>query len=195
VNGDVFHSKYKDFQLSSLFNGLPLTQNAASGRSYGAELEVTARLSGFGFTAGLGYLKAEFASDTTIVNTLTNLPQLVHEGDKLPFAPGLTLNAGLDYSYPMALGTLVPRIQWSRVSEQLATPFVSSASIVPAHQTADARLTFNADGGWLVEGYVSNFTDSTYIAAQLQNSSSATGGILYGAPRQYGLRFAVNFGK
>ena len=38
-----------------------------------------------------------------------------------------------------------------------------------------------------------NFTDETYIASQSQNSSSADGGIIYGAPRQYGVRARVDF--
>jgi iron complex outermembrane receptor protein len=42
VNGDVFYSDYTDIQLSSLFNGLPLTQNAASGEAYGASWRLPA---------------------------------------------------------------------------------------------------------------------------------------------------------
>jgi iron complex outermembrane receptor protein len=33
INGDVFYSQYRDIQLSSLLGGLPVTQNAAAGRS------------------------------------------------------------------------------------------------------------------------------------------------------------------
>ena len=40
-----------------------------------------------------------------------------------------------------------------------------------------------------------NLTDETYIASQIQNTTSATGGIVYGAPLQYGLRAKVNFGR
>jgi iron complex outermembrane receptor protein len=61
INGDVFYSDYKDIQLSSLYNGLPLTQNAASGEAWGAELEVTGRFGGFGVNAGIGWLDATFA--------------------------------------------------------------------------------------------------------------------------------------
>ena len=39
-----------------------------------------------------------------------------------------------------------------------------------------------------MEAFANNATDRTYIAAQIQNSTSATGGIIYGAPRQYGVR-------
>ncbi len=98
LNGAVFYSDYEDIQLSSLFNDLPLQQNAASGESYGAEIEVTGRFGGFGVDAGLGWLQGEFAEDTTIVNTTTNRPQLVSEGDTLPYSPDLTINVGIDYT-------------------------------------------------------------------------------------------------
>lgn len=196
VNGDVFYSDYTDIQLSSLFNGLPLTQNAASGEAYGAELEVQGQFGGLGFNVGVGYLNAEFARDTTIVNTVTNLPQLVRQGDDLPFSPDLTANAGIQYDFFFGSDVrLTPRIQWSHVGEQLATPFPSVASIVPARDVFDARLSFAPSDHWRVEAFVSNFTDKTYIAAQVQNSSSADGGIIYGAPRQYGLRVIGSFGN
>jgi iron complex outermembrane receptor protein len=195
VNADVFHSDYKDIQLSSLYNGLPLTQNAASGESWGAEFEVTGRFGGFGFNAGLGYLNAEFARDTTIVNTLTNLAQTVHKGDRLPYAPEVTFNAGIDYTGAVNGGTLTPRLQWAHVGEQLSTPFPNVATLVPSRDVLDARLTFNASGGWLIEAFVNNLADERYIASQIQNATSASGGIVYGAPRVFGVRAAVKIGK
>jgi iron complex outermembrane receptor protein len=195
VNGDVFYSDYTDIQLSSLFNGLPLTQNAASGEAYGAELEVTGQFGSLGINVGASYLNAEFARDTTIVNTITNQPQLVHKGDDLPFSPQLTANAGIEYLFRFGTMRLTPRLQWSHVDEQLATPFRGPASIVPARDVFDARLTFEPNDTWRVEAFVTNFTDKTYIASQVQNSSSADGGIIYGPPRQYGARVIARFGN
>ena len=43
-------------------------------------------------------------------------------------------------------------------------------------------------GRWLVEGFVMNVTDDTYVASQIFNASSNDGGTIYGAPRQYGVR-------
>ncbi len=195
VNGAVFWSDYQDIQFSSLFNALPLTQNAASGEAKGAELEVTGRFGPLGLTAGLGWLDAQFAEDALIVNTVTNQQQLVASGADLPFSPGLTANAGIDYEIPLgANGRLIPRVQWSHLGEQLATPFPSVASIVPSRDLIDLRLTYANDAGWQVEAFANNATDRTYIAAQIQNSTSATGGIIYGAPRQYGLRVKADFG-
>ena len=44
-----------------------------------------------------------------------------------------------------------------------------------------------------LEAFATNIFDETYIAAQVQDASSATGGIIYGAPRQFGVRIKVDF--
>jgi len=193
LNGSFFYSDYKDIQFSSLFNALPLTQNAASGKAVGAELELTGRFGAWGWNAGLGYLDAEFATAASIVNTVTNTQQTVPKGATLPFSPEFTLNAGVDYAIALGGGTLRPRVQWSHVGSQLATPFPSAVTVVPARSLLDLRLSYER-GNWLVEAFANNATDKTYIASQIQNSTSATGGIIYGAPRQYGLRARFNFG-
>jgi iron complex outermembrane receptor protein len=193
LNGSVFYSDYKDIQFSSLFNALPLTQNAASGKSAGAELELTGRFGGWGLNAGLGYLDAQFARAASIVNTVTNAQQTVPKGADLPFSPEFTVNAGIDYGFAMGEGRLTPRVQWSYVGRQIATPFPSAVTIVPSRNLVDLRLTYQR-GNWQVEAFANNATDKTYISSQIQNSTSATGGIIYGAPRQYGLRAKFDFG-
>jgi iron complex outermembrane recepter protein len=194
LNSAVFYSDYKDIQLSSLYNGLPLTQNAASGEAWGAELELLGRFGGFGFNAGVGWLDATFAEPASIVNTSTNTQQIVPAGASLVFSPEWTISAGVEYVFPVGKGTLIPRLQWSHVDEQLATPFPSASTIVPSRSLWDARLTWDSGGMWMVEAFATNFADETYIASQIQNSTSATGGIIYGAPLQFGARVRLNFG-
>lgn len=203
VNGDVFYSDYQDIQLSSLIGALPVTQNAASGKSYGAELEITGQFGGLGFNLGGGYLHARFDGNTCITDTNspgtdpgcpTNL-RLVPDGRVLPFAPKWTINGGAQYE--IALNdddmSLTPRVQWSHLSSQVATPFPSFNTIVPERDVFDARLTLQINRMYKLEGYINNFTNKTYIASQIQNSSSADGGSIYGAPRTYGFRAVVKF--
>lgn len=201
VNGDVFYSDYQDIQFSSLLDTLPLTQNAASGKAYGGELEVTGQFGGFGINAGVGYLKAKFAEDTCITDTNqsgtdagcpTNL-RFVPKGRVLPFSPEWTINAGAQYDFEVGTVTVTPRVQWSHLSQQVATPFPSANTIVPGRDVFDARLTVDFDGAYKLEGFVNNFTNKTYIASQIQNSSSADGGSIYGAPRTYGIRAVAKF--
>ena len=153
-----------------------------------------AALGGFGVNVGIGWLDAEFAEDASIVNTSTNLQQLVPKGSDLVFSPEWTLSAGIDYTFVLGNGRLVPRLQWGHIAEQLATPFPSVATTVPSRSLWDARLTWE-QGNWAVEAFMTNISDKTYIASQIPNSTSATGGIVYGAPQQYGARVKFNFGN
>ena len=210
VNGDIFYSDYRSIQLSSLLNGLPVTQNAARGRSYGGELEVTGQFGQFGFNFGGGYLHGRFANDSCINDTnnpagqralcpsasATQADSRVSDGDRLPFAPSWTLNGGVQYEMRVSDGlTLTPRLQWSHLSSQVATPFPSAFTIVPGRDLFDARLTADIGRRFRLEAYVMNLGNKTYIASQIQDSSSATGGVIYGAPRTYGLRATVRFGS
>ncbi len=193
VNGSLFYSDYRDIQLASLANGLPLTQNAARGRSWGGELEVTAQFGGFSLNAGGGYLNAEFARDALLQNTVTNQNEMVRKGDVLPYSPKLTVNAGVQYAIPVGDRTLTPRLQWSHISTSYVTPFPGDQTVVPARDIVDARLTFDLNDSLRLEAFANNIFDKTYIANQLQNSSTADGGIVYGAPRQYGGRLTYRF--
>lgn len=204
LNGGVFSSDYQDIQLASLRAGLPTTQNAASGEAVGAELEMIGVLGDFEFNAGIGWLDASFSEDVCLNDT--NSPpsvtdpgcptgnRLVQGGSVLPFSPELTLNAGVEYDLVVGDGmVLTPRLQYSHVSEQLATPFDSFNTRVPARDLWDFRLTYRPTDSLTLEGFVQNITDEVYIASQIQNSSSADGGIIYGAPRMIGLRARIAF--
>ena len=203
LNGSVFISDYKDIQLASLVGGLPVTQNALAGEAKGAELEATAQFGGLSANLGLGYLDAKFSnsaciSDTNAPGTDTGCPtnlRFVPEGRTLPFSPKWTVNAGVQYSVEMDGFTITPRFQWSHLAKQYATPFPSANTLVPSRDVFDARLTFDIDDAYKVELFANNLFDKTYIATQIQNSSSADGGIIYGAPRTFGLRVKVGFGE
>lgn len=208
INGDIFYSDYKDIQLNSLYLGNPLVQNAASGESWGAELEIVGQFNGLSFSFGAGYLNAKFADDVCINNTnaprgtpvlcldgstATTADEFVPKGRVLPLSPEWTLNAGIQYDFEFQnTWTLTPRLQWSYISEQNATPFPSIYTEVPGRHLLDARLTLDM-GNYRIEAYGSNLTNELYIASQIQDTSSATGGFIYGAPRQYGLRGTVKF--
>jgi iron complex outermembrane receptor protein len=202
LNGAVFMSDYEDIQLSSLVGGLPVTQNALGGKALGGELEATAQFGGFQANAGVGYLDAEFSnsaciSDTNLPGTDAGCPtnlRFVPEGATLPFSPKWTVNAGAQYTFAFGEVEVTPRVQWSHLTSQLATPFPSANTIVPGRDLFDARVTFDLTSRYKFEVFANNVFDKTYIASQIQNSSSADGGIIYGAPRTIGLRVKVEFG-
>ncbi len=203
VNADVFYSDYKDIQLQSTIT-LPLTQNAAKGKAYGAEFEGFMDLGAFTGNIGVSYLNATFAQNACITNSglgtkastdpCPGTNQLVPEGRVLPFSPKWTINAGVQYEIALDGGRkLTPRLQWAHLAEQVATPFPGADTLVPERDIFDARLSLQVNKAWLVEGYVNNLSNKTYIASQVQNATSATGGIIYGAPRTFGVRANVKF--
>jgi iron complex outermembrane recepter protein len=199
VNAAVFYSDYDGIQLSSLTAIgtppalLPNTLNAAPAEIYGAELEVTGRWNALAFNLGISSLHSEFTKDASLTDSQTNTNRLVPKGSKVPFAPDLTANAGVQYDVHAGTWTLTPRVQLSYSDEQLSTPFAYPATTVPSRAVTDVRFTAAPNDKLHLEAFVTNVLDRTYIAAQVQDASSATGGILYGAPRQYGVRAKYDF--
>ncbi|HET7811715.1 MAG TPA: TonB-dependent receptor [Steroidobacteraceae bacterium] len=197
LNGAIYYSDYDGIQLSSLTavgpTLLPNTQNAAPAEIYGAELELTGRFDALEFNLGLSTLHAEFTEDAMITDSQTNTNRLVPEGSPIPFAPEFTATAGLQYDFKAGSWTLTPRVQVSYLDEQLSTPFSYPATTVPSRTVADLRVIMLPRDNVRLEAFATNVFDETYIAAQVQDASSATGGMIYGAPRQFGVRLRVDF--
>ncbi len=194
VNGAVFYSDYDGIQLSSLTPAgdpptlLPNTLNAAPAEIYGAELEMTGQFGNLGFNLGASVLDGEFTEDAMLTDSQTNTNRLVPAGSTVPFAPKLTTTAGLQYDLLLGTWRVTPRLQYSYVGSQLSTPFRYTATRVPSRSLWDLRVTMAPSEKVRLEAFATNLFDKTYIAAQVQDASSASGGIIYGAPRQLGVR-------
>jgi iron complex outermembrane receptor protein len=199
LNGDVFYSKYKGIQLGSLTAVgtppvlLPNTLNAAPAKIIGAELELTGRFGALGFNLGLSALDSKFTEDALLTDSQTNTNRVVPDGSSVPFAPDLTATAGIEYTFHLGTSTLTPRVQASYIDEQLSTPFRYTETVVPSHTVTDVRVTWAPNDRLHLEAFMSNALDKEYIAAQVQDASSAQGGHIYGAPRQYGIRAKFEF--
>ena len=199
MNGAIFYSDYEGIQLSSLTAVgtppalLPNTLNAAPAEIYGAELELTGRFGATEFNLGVSSLHSEFTEDALLTDSQTNTNRLVPEGSRVPFAPEITATAGIQCDFRLGSWTLTPRVQVSYMDEQLSTPFPYAETTVPSRTVTDLRLTAIASDNLRLEAFATNIFDETYIAAQVQNASSATGGIIYGAPRQIGVRAKFDF--
>ena len=197
LNGAVYSSQYKNIQLGSVQGSpaAPIILNVPNSEIFGAELEATGILGPLQYNFGIAYLDGELRSAATLSdNTVTpSVLVVVPAGEDLPFAPHWTFTAGVQFTFNAWNGTITPRIQWVYIADQFATPFHQSAAQqlvtrVPSRNVFDLRVTWEPSEYWRVEGFATNLLDETYIASQVQNSSSADGGIIYGAPRQIGVR-------
>lgn len=196
-NGNVFYSDYTDIQFASLLAlfgpPLPVTQNAASAEIYGAEIELTGQYDSLGFNIGLGYLEGSFAEDVTLNDTNGGGNALVSSGDELPFTPNLTFNAGIQYDFFAGETRITPRAQFAFVDDQIATPFPHPFTEVESRKILDLKLIVKPNDAFMIEGFITNALDEEYVVSQIQNSSSADGGAIYGAPRQFGVRAKYDF--
>jgi len=208
INADVFFSQYKDIQVSALapISGsatAPATVNGPQADIYGGELELLGQFGSLGFNLGVSLLHTETTEAQVLTNSsvLPGQDRLVPEGTDLPFSPPVTISAGVEYALNVGNGVLTPRLQASYLDTQWATFFQNDApgfsaerlAKVPSRTVVDLRLTYAPMKQLQLEAFVNNVLDETYIAVQVQEASSASGGYLYGAPRQIGGRIKYSF--
>jgi iron complex outermembrane receptor protein len=198
---------------------LPYTQNAAEGAARGFELEMQAAFGSLELNMGVAYLDAEFSKAVQlnlservdpriplaqlppghVSNSVRNRLVTVDDGQVLPFSPEVTGNIGVQYNFKIGNGKLTPRVQYSYLDKQFATPFKASdyqygdLTTVPSRSIIDLRVTYEPVDTLRFEAFATNILDETYIAAQVQDSTTAFGGIQYGAPRQVGIRGVFKF--
>jgi iron complex outermembrane receptor protein len=213
INADVFYSKYKDIQVAALVAisptaTAPATVNGPEADIYGGELELLGQFGALGFNLGVSVLHTETTESQILTNSaiVPSQEKPVPEGTELPFSPPVSLSAGIEYGLKVGNGTLTPRLQASYIDSQWATFFQTPyqptpttsfnpdvLTKVPSHTVVDFRLTYVPIKQLQLEAFVSNLLDETYIAVQVQEASSASGGYLYGAPRQIGGRIKYSF--
>lgn len=197
LNGAVFYSEYDGIQLSALTavgpTLLPNTLNAAPAEILGAELELQGQFGALGFNLGVSVLDSEFTEDAMLTDSQTNTNRLVPKGSPVPFAPEMMVTAGVEYTFLTGSMSVTPRLQLSYMDEQLSTPFRYDATVVPSRTIADARVTLQPTDALRIEAFVTNLFDKEYVAAQVQDASSAQGGMIFGPPRQYGVRLRYDF--
>lgn len=144
---------------------------------------------GFGTGAG-GFLAlpgcpAGVATNSTCFQYAPYIVSL--KGEETPYSPRITANVTVQYAFRFGAATLQPRLQFSHTDKQYANLFEQDAYYeIDAHDLLNAYLDF-IDGEWQTTAYVTNLTNETY---ELSNTGGA---VLYGAPRQYGVKFTRNF--
>ncbi len=206
LNSAVFYSDHQNLQAQATtgFPPLPKVENTGAARTYGVEVEAMLNVGGFSGNVGVTWLDSQYSESSCIDNSIpvdfsdpscAGRTQLVQVGFPRPYAPDWTVNAGLQYEFLLSDEmSLTPRVQLSHKSSQTTQPFPTLIySTLPARTVIDARLTWAINDAISIDAFVNNLTDETYIAAQLQTTTSADGGYVYGAPRTYGVRFIGEF--
>ncbi|MEP7246969.1 MAG: TonB-dependent receptor [Gammaproteobacteria bacterium] len=211
----AFYNDYSGFQFDVLepATGQAGIRNVGNGTIRGAEAQVQARFGGFGMDGGFAYVDSQI-DGLTFVNTRTlplgNLgpqcpagvpssPPLCYgyapfvqttAGGPSLYSPKWTYNAGAEYRFPLgAAMRLTPRVNYaytgSRFSYLAYSPVTDR---IAGYGLWSALLTLNRDN-WSVQAYGTNLANETYVSGQ----ASASLNEFYGAPREYGVRFNLDF--
>jgi len=193
ANAAAFYYDYTDQQVFQLVNTTNITTNAASTRIYGAEADITARLTDeFTVNVGLAWLDAKYRNYTNVVinppaggpgclcgNVAVNGVDL--SGTTPPYAPKFSFTVDAAYTKELPIGT----VGLSATVYYTSSFFQSPVTQQGRYATLAMRGSFQpTDSNFTFYAYGRNITNTLYILA-LQNQPVATT-LSYAAPATYG---------
>lgn len=212
LSGAVFYYDYKDLQVGFVnANSIVETINAASARNYGAELELSGRVTeALKLNAFASYLNAKFKSFCTgYYGAAAPRPGISYpacptdaalvslKGNRLPNAPELSFGAGFDYRIALASGSSITvggDVSWQ--DKVYFTEFNNIDAEQKSYAMVNANITYrSADDRWSLGAWVKNLGD-VYAVANNIVTAPLYGNVRVGSltpPRTYGVTAGVNF--
>jgi iron complex outermembrane receptor protein len=195
VNASAFYYKYRDQQFLIAQGSFSSQEVNADMRSYGLELEATARpTDNLTLTAGLGLLDAKYTRgelpDAANGNVLTSIA-----GKRAIEAPRSTLNLAADYTVPVGPSMSIDaHMDAVHVTREYFTPFNSAASSSPPFWEANARVAFRDDRRhYEFALWIKNLNQNTAATGVVVNVTSAERFTTIPYPRRYGAEFTYHF--
>ena len=190
---------WTDMQVSARTSGtgsvFGLISNVGSARIWGAEAELSARITPeLTFNGNLGFTDAKLAEDQVSDIVVAS----GRKGDRLVAVPRWTAGASLEYVKPVGETIdLMARVDFAHVGNSFST--LSKTDIYqrenPAYQMVNARIgLMGNENEWGVALFVNNLFDT--VAINGIGSSSNTGGfttVNSSPPRTIGLNLSRRF--
>jgi len=185
INADVYYIKWKGIQqVVPLSCGYLLEANAGEARSYGPEVEVTARLApGLTFSVNGAYTNAEINAPAPFSGASPGQPLLN--------IPKYTTSVSLMYDINLPADLkLTPRVTESLVGPQWDVAYAEEQ--LPSYAITDMRLAISR-GRWAATAFASNLTNKMAILTInntnfIENMPAITRATV-NQPRTIGLQF------
>jgi iron complex outermembrane receptor protein len=206
-NNSAYYEDFKDFQFSAPVtladgNHSLATSNAKGATVYGAESELTARITkddtvqlGLAYThTKLGFLMAgsnDYALPVCPIDSTIKCLNVT--GNRLPHSPTGSLQLGYEHTFRFADGgKLQPRVNFHYESASYLSVFnLGPGDTQKAYSRTDLGLRYQAAKDWWVDAYVQNVEDGR-IKTNAQNSFG-TWQSQYMAPRTFGVNIGYDF--
>ncbi len=189
VNAAAFYTDYKDLQVSALVGAAFQIRNAAAAKIKGFELEVTAKpIRAIELNFGAGYTDATY-DDFPGCAPATNCA-----GNRLPFVPKLSLNAGAQANVPVAGGELTLRgdLSWR------SSIYYEAANVpdgrLPGYMLVNGRVAYSfANDRFTVALFGRNLFDKRYRDFSFYLAPFDQRMVRWAVPRTYGLELSTRF--
>lgn len=185
----LFHNSYRDYLAgltNTIVNGVVVTDavltNAGRAQTYGGDLELTAKISArteLALSAEL--LRSRFSAFANPSGAAaTN-----YVGNRLPYAPNLSLGGNLSHVQPLDGGTA---ITWHASLQYIGRQYLdvanSPAMTVQPQTYVNAGASWsNARRDWTVSLRIRNLMDKTYVLLRNRIPSMGVDAAFYNAPR------------
>ena len=197
LNVSGFYYDYTDLQVQQTrgFNTI-VTDNAATARVYGAEVEISALVTeALTIDANASWLHARYKEYLGADSALPLLPSIDFKGNRMNNAPDFRAFLAASYRWRLGSGEILLRAEGEYSSKFYFTP--SNIPLVgqSGFAKANAFLTYTSNAGWHATAFVRNITNKTTLVAATPVSlffgSPAVG--TYAPPRTYGAELGYRF--
>lgn len=206
ANLSGFYYDYSDLQVGKVQGQLLVLENAAAAEIYGVEGEFTLEpVRDLILSLNASWLHARFKNYVTADQarpagdgrTLDDngVPAFDLSGNILPQAPRYTIDLSAQYSIDVPGGSLTIRGESNWSDRIYFSPFNLDYVSQPAFSVQNAFVTYRADNGLRLTGFVRNIGNET-IRASGQVATTLLGSPVIGfvkPPRTYGLTIAFDY--
>jgi len=182
LNGAIFHTNYRDIQLSRVVSPpvVPtvtlIVRNGGKATVDGFELETVARVThNLTLQAAAGY--TNFAFDDPTLHQINT--------------PKWTADASAIYEFPVSVGDVSLRIDYSFTGSQYNDQAKASYSYVPSYSLLNARAALTLTNRVELALWARNLTDRQYFVGGNHSSDLLAFGV--GAPRTYGAEVSYHW--
>ncbi|MBW6522675.1 TonB-dependent receptor [Sphingomonas sp. RHCKR47] len=176
-----------------IFGTLQRIVNIPKSEVYGAELDVTARLTQtLRVQASGSYLHAE-VKEYTGFNNQVAAARVDYAGARLPYSPKFQANGSIINDMPVGNDLMLFTSVFGSYQSRSSSVLGDEAGFgIKAYGLLGAKVGIHAaDDSWGVEGYVSNLTNTYYWTSAQRQSETL---VRYaGMPRMYGARATFRF--
>ncbi|HKT72672.1 MAG TPA: TonB-dependent receptor [Steroidobacteraceae bacterium] len=197
VNPAMFYYDYANLQATIFQGGVLMTQNAASARIYGLDLDLQAAASAqLTLTGGLSVLHARYGfyrgaqiSTPDPVNGGNIISAADLRGKRLPNTPDWTVNLGAEYAIPVREAEIRLAANYYYNDGFFGDP--ENRLRQDGYHLVNASIEYRSPHGYRVSAWAKNIGDKAY-ASQLYTSDA--GDKIQVAPRRtFGLTLGLEF--